>query len=84
MTALKDMCQAIRTTITVSEDRGRDGKVPPASRGFEVLQNRADLQADEDEGQHVQHEDHRLPHGVGRYAYPRGVRSGAVRATVMA
>ena len=53
------------------EDGTGDGKVSPAGRRLEALQNRADLQADEDEGQHVQHEDHRLPHGVGRDANPR-------------
>ena len=54
------------------EDGAGDGKVLPACRRLEARQDRADLQADEDEGQHVQHEDHRLPHGVRRDADPRG------------
>ena len=54
------------------EDGAGDGKVPPARRRLEARQNRPDLQADEDEGQHVQQEDHRLPHGVRRDADPRG------------
>src|SRR5438067_2037266 len=54
------------------EDRTGDGNVSPEGGRLEALQNRTDLQADEHEGEHVQHEDDRLPHGVGRYAHPRG------------
>ena len=72
MTALKDMCQAIRTTMTVTKHRAGDGKISPASRRLEAVQNRPDLQADEHERQDVQHEDRRLPHRVGRDANPGG------------
>ncbi len=64
ITALNDMCQAIRTTMTVTRTARGDGKVAPARRRLEAVENRTDLQADEDEGQHVQDEDDRLPHGV--------------------
>ena len=53
------------------EDRAGDGKIPPPQRWFEAGQDRTDLQADEDKGQHVQHEDRRLPDRVRRDANAR-------------
>ena len=71
MTALKDMHQAIRTTITVTSTAGSDEEIPPARRRLEARQDRANLQADEDERQHVQQEHRRLPHRVRRDADSR-------------
>ena len=59
-----DMCQATRTTITVTSTGAGDGEVSCPRGRLEAVQNRTDLQADEDERQHVQQEDHRLPHGA--------------------
>ena len=72
MTALNDMCQTRRTTITVSRTAIATDEVLPSIRRFEALENRTDLQADEDERQDVQREHDGVPHGVGRDAYPRG------------
>ena len=49
-----------------------DREVSPAVRCFEALQNRPDLQANEDERQDVQRENDGLPHGIGRYSCPCG------------
>ena len=54
------------------QDRAGDGEVPPAVRGFQALENRPNLQADEDERQDVQREHDRLPHGIRRDAYACG------------
>ena len=66
------MCQAMRTTITVTRTAPATMKYRPRTAGSRLSENRADLQADEDEGQDVQHEDDRLPHGVGGNTDPRG------------
>ena len=66
------------------ENSAGDQQVPDEGRRLEARQNRADLQADENEREHVQQEDGGLPHGVGGDTYARGNRSGAVRATVIA
>ena len=64
------------------QDRDRHDDITPAVRCLQALENRANLQADENERQDVQHENDRLPHGVGRYAYAcrsalrRGPRHG--------
>ena len=81
-TALKDMCQAMSDEDDRQEDRDRHSEIPPAIRGFQAFENRANLQADENESQNVEHENDRLPHRVGRYAYACRIRSGAVRAAV--
>ena len=42
MTALNDMCQASRTTITVSEDRAGDGEVSAPVRRFQAARGSAE------------------------------------------
>ena len=48
-----------------------DGKILNALRWVERLENGTNLEPDEDEGQHVEHEDDGVPHGKGRHANPR-------------
>ena len=66
------MCQARRTTITVSRTAPATAKISPPIRCFQALEDRANLQADEDEREDVQREHDRLPHGIRRYAGPCG------------
>ena len=66
--ALKDMCHAMRTTMTVSRTAPATAKYAPSVRGFETVENRSNLQADEDEGEDVQREHRRLPDRVCRDA----------------
>ena len=58
------MCQARRTTITVTRTAPATAKYRPRSPRLEALENRADLQADEDERQDVQQRTPPFPHGV--------------------
>src|ERR1051325_5175168 len=53
------------------EDGACYGEIAAASACWQALDDRADLQANEDERQDVQHENDRLPYRVCRYAYPR-------------
>ena len=54
------------------QDRGGHRDVVPAFGRLKALEDRPDLQADEDEREDVQREDDGLPHGVGRDANARG------------
>ncbi len=65
------MCQAIRTTTTVTSTAAAIAKYRPRTAGSRLVENRPDLQADEGERHHVDQEDHRLPHGVRRDAQAR-------------
>ncbi len=53
------------------EDRPRYGEIASANVRIETCQNGTDLQADEHEGEHIEHEDGGVPDGVGRQAEPR-------------
>ncbi len=46
------------------QDGTSDGEVPPSLGWFQALENRPNLQADEDEREDVQREHDRLPHGI--------------------
>jgi hypothetical protein len=58
------------------ENRGGDKEVSAAEFRLDSVQDRADLQADEDERQDVQREHCGLPDGVRRDSYPRGSALG--------
>ena len=53
------------------EDGACYSEIAAAIACLQAFDNRANLQADEDERQDIQHENNRLPYGVCRYAYPR-------------
>ena len=57
--------------MTVSRTAPATAKYRAAVRRFQALENRPNLQADEDERQDVQREHDRLPHGICRDAHPR-------------
>src|SRR5882762_2032777 len=54
------------------QDRAGGGEVSPTVCRIQAIENRSDLQADEDKREYVQREDDRLPHRVGLYAVSRG------------
>ena len=58
--------------MTVSRTAPATAKYRPRSAASRTLENRSNLQADEDERENVQREHDRLPHRIRRDAYPRG------------
>jgi hypothetical protein len=63
------------------EGRGRDAQIGEPLFRLEVFDDRADLKANQDEGEHVEHEYGGLPHGIGWHAQTRRddeVRIGAL------
>jgi hypothetical protein len=71
MTALKDICQTMRTVIAVRSTAAATAKYRPRAAGSR-LARMGRMQPYEYEGQHVQHEDDGFPHGVRRNPDPRG------------
>ena len=67
-----DITQAMRVSDHGRRARRRrPGNIPAARRIVEPFPDRPQLQADQHERQHVEHEDRGLPHRIGRHPQPR-------------
>ena len=79
------MTQAMRAKITAPTTSAANTQYSQPHDSIEPFPDRAQLHADQHEGQHVEHEHRGVPHRIGGHAQARRrVAPARVRAIVMA